>query len=227
MNDSADKSRRDDWVDAAYSALVTSGVEAVKILPLAKALKTSRTSFYWCFSDRDALLAALIERWKGKNTQGLERQAERYAATVVEATLNVFDCWLDESIFDSEFEFAVRHWALNNAQVAAEVAAADQRRLTALTTMLTRFGYAESEASVRAHTLYLTQIGYISMRTRQTKDERIRRVADYVLVFTGEPCQRDDLARFASRHTGCLATWMNDFGATPEKTSRPVTAPGA
>ena len=48
------------WLEAAYEALVESGVEAVKIQPLAKKLKLSRTSFYWFFEDREQLLAALI-----------------------------------------------------------------------------------------------------------------------------------------------------------------------
>lgn len=213
MKAETEKGRADDWLEAAYAQLVRSGVESVKILPLAKALKTSRTSFYWFFKDRDALLEALIERWKAKNTQGLVAQAERYAETVVEAMLNVFDCWLDETLFDSEFEFAMRHWAQQCPEVAREVAAADEARLEALTRMLVRFGYSPHAANVRARTTYLTQIGYISMRTRETKEERIGRVAEYVQVFTGEPCRRADLARFASRHTPRLAEWLQAHDA--------------
>lgn len=205
------KGRAEDWLDAAYDKLVLSGVESVRILPLAKALKTSRTSFYWFFKDRDALLDGLIERWKTKNTQGLIGQTERYADTVVEAMLNVFDCWLDETIFDSEFEFAVRNWAMQCPKVAREVASADRKRIDALTQMLIRFDYEPHAANVRARTTYLTQIGYISMRTQETKEERIGRVAEYVQIFTGQPCRRQDLERFASRHTPRLAEWMKAY----------------
>ena len=48
------------WLDAAYELMVESGVDAIRIVPLAKRLKLSRTSFYWFFKDRDALLAALL-----------------------------------------------------------------------------------------------------------------------------------------------------------------------
>lgn len=206
-----EKGRRDDWLDAAYKKLVQSGVDSVKILPLAKSLRTSRTSFYWCFKDRSALLDALIERWKAKNTQGLVTQTERYADTVVEAMLNVFDCWLDDAIFDSEFEFAVRNWAMQSPSVACEVASADQVRLDALTNMLVRFDYSPHNANVRARTVYLTQIGYISMRPQETKEERMGRMSDYIEIFTGQPCQRRDMARFASRHTPQLAEWMQSY----------------
>lgn len=211
MQSNSNKGRAEDWLAAAYDALIQGGVEAVKIQPLAKALNTSRTSFYWFFKDREALLEQLIERWKTKNTQALIRQSEQYADSIVEAMLNVFDCWLDERLFDSEFEYAVRHWAMQNTAVAQAVSEADDERLAALTRMLEGFGYSDHEAGVRARTTYLTQIGYISMHTQESTEERIGRVAEYVEVFTGQPCHRSDLARFVSRHAPSLAQWMADY----------------
>ena len=80
------------WIDAAYDLLITSGVSAVKIVPLAKTLGTSRTSFYWVFRDREEVLGALLDRWERQNTQALVLQTEKYASSIVEAMLNVFDC---------------------------------------------------------------------------------------------------------------------------------------
>lgn len=211
MTTDTEKGKAEDWLDAAYTMLIRSGVDAVKIQPLAKSLGTSRTSFYWFFKDREALLKQLIERWKASNTGALIAQTERYADTVVEAMLNVFDCWLDERLFDAEFEYAVRNWAMQDATVAREVADADERRLDALTTLLVRFGYPPHEAGVRARTTYLTQIGYISMHTQESKEIRIGRVAEYVQVFTGQPCKRSDLERFVSRHAPNLKDWMSAY----------------
>src|SRR5690606_35146304 len=86
---------RDSWLSAAHAALLDSGVDAVRIQPLASRLKLSRTSFYWFFKDREALLSALVECWRDKNSGNLVRQAESYAETLTEAMLNVFDCWFD------------------------------------------------------------------------------------------------------------------------------------
>jgi AcrR family transcriptional regulator len=110
---------REGWLEAAYESLLESGVDAVRILPLSKRLGLSRTSFYWFFRDRDALLAALIDRWRAKNTGNLVKRAESYAESIAEAILNVFDCWLDPSLFDSRFEFAVRSWAHQSPEVAS------------------------------------------------------------------------------------------------------------
>lgn len=111
----------DVWLEAAAEALLEGGVEAVRILPLARQLNLSRTSFYWFFKDREALLAALVDRWRAKNTGNILARAEAYAETVTEAMLNVFDCWYDTDLFESRFEFAIRSWALQSPSLLAEV----------------------------------------------------------------------------------------------------------
>ena len=188
------------WLDAAYQLLLASGVDSVKIVPLAKRLKLSRTSFYWFFKDREALLEALLGRWRDKNTGGLTRQAGAYAESVGEAMLNVFDCWLDPALFDAPFEFAVRSWALQSEVTEAAVQDADQARIAALTAMFVRFGLDPQLADVRARTVYLVQIGYISMQAREDLAVRLARMPHYVKIFTGEAPTEREWARFAARH---------------------------
>ena len=188
------------WIEAAYETLLKGGVDGVKILPLAKKLKLSRTSFYWFFDDREKLLAALIEKWRDKNTGAIVRQASAYAETIAEAMLNVFDCWLDKQSFDAKFEFAVRSWALQSQEVLEEVRASDQRRIEAISDMLIRFGHDPESAEVRARTTYLTQIGYISMQTQEDLALRMKRIPKYVEIFTGQIPQKRELDRFHARH---------------------------
>ncbi|WP_404405680.1 TetR/AcrR family transcriptional regulator [Pelagibacterium halotolerans] len=200
MNESGWRGSADLWWEAAYNALLEAGVDAVKIQPLAKKLGLSRTSFYWFFKDREALLDALIARWREKNTGNLVKQSEAYAETVAEAMLNVFDCWLDSALFDARFEFAVRSWALQSPEILAEVQAADRQRLDALGRMLMRFGLGEASADVRARTIYLVQIGYISMQTQEDISVRMKRIPQYVEVFTGHPPAQNEIDRFYARH---------------------------
>jgi hypothetical protein len=127
-------------------------------------------------------------------------QSERYADSITEAILNVFDCWLDSDLFDSRLEFAVRSWAQQSVTVAREIKAADAARLDALQRMFIRFGYQEDPADVRARTIYLTQIGYISMKTKEDLATRMRRISDYVEIFTGKAPQARELNRFFSRN---------------------------
>lgn len=188
------------WLEAAQEALLDGGVEAVKIQPLAQKLGLSRTSFYWFFKDREELLEALLRRWREKNTGNLVRQAGAYAESVAEAMLNVTDCWLDPELFDDRFEFAVRSWALQSDAVLAEVQAADADRLEALVQMFIRFGIKPKRAEVRARTTYLTQIGYISMQTREDLETRMARIPGYVEIFCGQAPSAREMARFHARH---------------------------
>lgn len=188
------------WLEAAYDALIENGVDAVRILPLAKRLNLSRTSFYWFFKDREELLSALIARWRDKNTGALLRQAEAYAETIQEAVLNVFDCWLDHRLFDAAFEFAIRSWALQSLEVEEEVRNADAIRLAALSRMFGRFEFDGPVSDVRARTLYLVQIGYFSMRMQEETEVRLARIPYYVETFTGQAPEQRELNRFLSRH---------------------------
>jgi AcrR family transcriptional regulator len=200
MNDSGWRGSPDVWLGAAYESLLEAGVDAVKIQPLAKKLNLSRTSFYWFFKDREELLGALVSRWREKNTGNLINQADAYAETIAEAMLNVFDCWLDSRLFDSQFEFAIRSWALQSPEILAEVQSADQQRLDALTRMFVRFGQSETRADVRARTIYLVQIGYISMQTKEDISVRMKRIQEYVEIFTGQAPEQRELDRFFARH---------------------------
>ncbi len=200
LNDSGWRGSPEGWLEAAYVLLLESGVDSVKILPLARKLNLSRTSFYWFFKDREELLLALVAKWRDKNTGSLIKQSEAYAESVAEAMLNVFDCWLDNSLFNSQFEFAVRSWALQSDDILAEVQKADQDRIAALSRMFVRFGYKEIFADVRARTIYLVQIGYISMQTKEDLAARMKRIPEYVEIFTGETPQQRELDRFFARH---------------------------
>jgi AcrR family transcriptional regulator len=200
LNETGWRGSQEGWLETAYQALLESGVDSVKILPLAKKLNLSRTSFYWFFKDREELLAALVARWREKNTGNIVRQSEAYAETLAEAMLNVFDCWLDSSLFDSRFEFAVRSWALQSDEILAEVRKADEMRMTALARMFVRFGHNENTADVRARTTYLVQIGYISMQSEEDVAVRMQRIPDYIAIYTGEMPQQRELDRFYARH---------------------------
>ncbi|EJN34011.1 transcriptional regulator [Pseudomonas sp. GM84] len=188
------------WLNAAFETLKESGVDAVRVLPLAKKLNLARTSFYWYFEDREALLAALIEQWKNKNTHNLVAQSQAYAASITEAILNVFDCWLNTELFDSQCEFAMRSWALQSEQVAKEIQQADKVRMDALKQMFDRFGFSEDAATTRARSIYFTQIGYISMKTSEPLTYRMHFIPEYLRIFTGQEPAAHELERFYQRN---------------------------
>jgi len=203
MNDMSNPRQRGSeeiWLNAAYDVLTESGVEAVKVMLLAKRLGLTRTGFYWHFKDRDALLEAMIRRWEDKNTGNLIAQTEAYAESISEAMLNLFSCWLDSTLFDARLDLAIRNWARNDAKLQARLEKADKIRTKAVAAMFLRFGYPEMQAQVRGMAVIYTQIGYISMQVTETWQDRIARMPDYVEVFTGHRPSQSEIKRFEARH---------------------------
>ena len=191
---------RDLWLDAAYDLLISEGIEAVKVMSLARRLNTTRTGFYWFFKDIAELHGAMIDLWEHRNTSNLIIRCEMPAANVCEALFNVMDCWLDPALFDSRLDLAIRNWARVDPSLKARLDRADAARLDALTRLFARHGYAADQARVRAMTVIYTQIGYISMEVREELPERLSRVQHYVEVFASVPPSPEDVAAFIARH---------------------------
>lgn len=193
------------WLAAAYDVLTESGVEAVKIMPLAKRLGLTRTGFYWHFKDRDALLEAMIRQWEDKNTGNLEVRCEAFAESICEAIFNLFDCWLDCELFDSRLDLAIRNWARNDPALQSRLDQADSRRRMAMESMFRRFGYDRADAETRALTMFYTQIGYISMQISESTEARLARMPAYAEVFSGQKPTSAEIERFSARHAHDLS----------------------
>ncbi len=188
------------WLDGAYDMLTESGVESVKIMKLAKRLGLTRTGFYWHFKDRDALLEAMIARWENRNTGNLIARTQAEADTITEAMFNLFDCWVDDRLFDAKLDLAIRNWARNDSALQARVRCADDNRIAAIAAMFARFGYETAQAQVRAMTVIYTQIGYISMQVSEDRQARLDRMPAYIEVFTAKRPTAEEIARFNARH---------------------------
>lgn len=199
MNAGGGKGSAELWLDAAYETLIKTGVDSVRIATLAEQLKLSRASFYWFFKDRDALLEGLLDRWRQKNTGSLVSRSKDYAETIVEAMLNVTDCWFRKEMFDSRLEFAIRSWAIQSPELRKELQEADNIRTESIKSMLMRFGMPEETADVRARAVYLIQIGYISAHIAEDMATRMKRIPEYVAMYTGVRPEQRDLDRFHAR----------------------------
>ena len=60
-NGASDALSREDWVNAAYAAFETGGIQAVKAERLAKELGITRGSFYWHFKNISDLMQAVFD----------------------------------------------------------------------------------------------------------------------------------------------------------------------
>ncbi len=188
------RTTRDDWLRAALTALVHEGVDNVKVLILAERLDCARSSFYWFFKDRAALLDALLEHWESTNTRALIAATTPGSATITEALARLYTSWLNEDGFDTQLDFAIRDWARRSDTVRAVLETGDNARIAAIAAMFLRHGYAEAEADVRARIVYFTQIGYATLDQRESWETRNARGRHYLFCMTGHAPSESDLA---------------------------------
>lgn len=207
------KVTRKDWLNVAMDVLVSDGVETVKVLTLADRMGVSRSSFYWYFKSRQDLLDALLDEWQAMNTAGFVGQCEAPADTVTGAVLNVWRCVVNPALFDTALDFAIRDWARRSGKVRHLLDRSDATRLDALTAMFARYGFGTEEAGARARALYYMQIGYDLADLGEPVDLRLSRVSQYLLIFTGQMPQSDEVARFAA--------YTRDFGPQGETAHDP------
>ena len=191
------KVTRQQWIDAALSALETTPIDELKVLALAKTLDVSRSSFYWYFENQTALTDELLALWEHNTTSIVER-ASRGTATVVAACLGVFECWADRRLFHAGLDLAVREWARRDSAIRASVARADAARLEALAVMFRRHGFAPDDALVRARLLYHCQVGYDALGTDESIDARLAYLPHYLEAIAGSLPTNDELSAFVA-----------------------------
>ena len=83
VSDKNERLSRDDWLRAALE-LCLSGIDQVKIAPLAADMGVTTGSFYWHFKNRRELLEALLDYWEREMTDVAIDAARHFPGTAPE-----------------------------------------------------------------------------------------------------------------------------------------------
>ncbi|MEO1140360.1 MAG: TetR/AcrR family transcriptional regulator [Pseudomonadota bacterium] len=177
---------RDDWIEAGLDLLIESGVDAVQITVLSRKLGVTRGSFYWHFESREALLDALIHRWRVRNTNVMV-EAVSDAETLDDGILALFAVWTDHRRFDPDLDQAIRDWARYDDALRAKVKVEDDARVAAIAEFFVRHGYDQPEAFIRARVICFTQITYyaLGVADEESNAQRMGYLEAYFRCFTG------------------------------------------
>lgn len=190
---------RQDWLDLALRTLVENGIDRVKVQIMAKQLGVARSSFYWHFESQEDLHKAMLDDWLRKNTSPIIERAMRPEPDVNRSIISVFECWIDETLFDPALDIAVRLWGRRAANVRAVVMESDILRIDALRRMFLRYGYPEREALIRARVIYFTQIGQYTLDVVEEPEVRFSHGPTYIHIFTGVPPDEQQCQELADR----------------------------
>lgn len=153
---------RDDWLNAAFAAVVEGGFDAVRVLGLAQTLGVTRGSFYWHFADHAALVQALVERWVAQeNALGARLRALR--SSDARADLHfLLTTALEHGGADLEnmrFELALRGLGRRDAAVAAQLLQVDAMRVGLFEENFLRLHKEPQRARELATLFYLAIVG--------------------------------------------------------------------
>jgi AcrR family transcriptional regulator len=159
------KLSRINWIDCGIKVLSESGVEAVRVEPIAKLLNVTKGSFYWHFKNREALLDAVLQEWVSRETSSIIDQVEKLRY--------LFELAIRDN---GQLEQAIRAWATNDTKTAEILAQIDQRRLEYTRDLFLQAGFAPFEALVRARMVYYSLIGEFTVGINLSQEERLAEI---------------------------------------------------
>jgi AcrR family transcriptional regulator len=157
------------WIASALDALAGSGIDAVRVEPLAKALAVTKGSFYWHFADRRALIDAMLAQWAQGRIMAIREQAAQAPEPAL-ALRRLIDLYTRRSNARGlAIELAIRALARNDAAAAAAVQAVDGERLRHVAQLFARLGYKAREAETRAVMVYSYLFGQSLLDPKSVK----------------------------------------------------------
>ena len=147
------------WADAALAELTAHGIERVRVEVLAKHLGVTKGSFYWHFKDRDALLVAMLERWRRRATLSLIERLDRGGAAPAIRLRELLRLPLsgERSALAADIELAIRLWGRTDPRARVALEEVDELRLRYIEQLLTQSGVTPEEARARAILAYSYQ----------------------------------------------------------------------
>jgi len=154
----------DDWLRAGLDAMSRLGPDGLKAESLARALETTKGSFYWHFQDVPTFQQRLLDYWADQTAGQAELPAKKKEA-VAELQSLIQDGFGE----DENAEAAMRAWARTDDAAYAALQKIDAARLERLKALLDKVGITNPDI---ARALYAARIG--AMQIAKGKDRKNR-----------------------------------------------------
>ncbi len=151
------------WLTAGLAALQHDGPAALGAEPLARALKTTKGSFYWHFKDVPAFHAAVLAHWRTLAVASLAETTQ--SALPPDQALRQFG----RDLLADPVEPRLRSWAQNDPSVANVLATVDTARLDHLRHLLADLGFGNQSF---AHALQAALIGLPQLAPADTAQQQ-------------------------------------------------------
>ncbi|MCI3270124.1 TetR/AcrR family transcriptional regulator [Streptomyces cylindrosporus] len=150
-----------DWADAALAAIREGGgLKSVAIEPLATRLGTTKGSFYWHFTNREALIEAALSRWVETNTDEIITTVE--TEPTPESRLRKLLTQVTKPSGTDPLELSLLA-SKDHPQVATALQQVTTRRITYIADLFENLGFTETESRQRALMAYSFYLGHAQL----------------------------------------------------------------
>ena len=174
------------WIETGIDLLAREGISGLRIESLAKRCGVTKGSFYWHFKDRQALLEAILERWKEGRLRDIEKSTAVVPGKERDQLHLAFEVYgSNRNSKGMAIELAVRDWARHDSHAAAVVESVDLYRLECTRKLFVSIGINEAEAKSRSLLLYACVFGLSLMHYAHFDDnisDLKRRISDLIVA---------------------------------------------
>ncbi len=166
---------RYDWLVQGIETLRGSGIDAVRVEPMARLLGVTKGSFYWHFKDRGEFLDRLLEYWETEMTDKIAAHVAHAEGQPHKQLLALLEHIVNLEI--NRYDAAVRAWALYDERAARVVERVDERRLAYIDQLFLDMGFSAEQADIRSRMSYHYVVGeYTAFVKEPTRAERLAHV---------------------------------------------------
>jgi AcrR family transcriptional regulator len=152
---------RQSWVQAALDAIAEGGLAAVAVVPLAKRLGATKGSFYWHFTDREALVEAALADWEQSHTAAVIAEIEASSADPLQQLRLLFRRVTALAARD-RIELALLATA-DHPTVRPVLDRVTRRRVEFVAGRFQRLGFSRAQARRRALLAYSAYLGHAQL----------------------------------------------------------------
>jgi AcrR family transcriptional regulator len=156
------RTSRGRWIDEGLLALAAGGPDAVRVEALAQALGVTKGGFYGYFSNRDALLEEMLDRWERDVAEAVIEEVETGGGdgrARLERLFAIVTTTAAESVRGVAVELAIRDWARRDEAVAARLRRVDNTRMSYLRSLFGSFCTDPDDVEARCMIAYSLRIG--------------------------------------------------------------------
>ena len=153
---------RQDWINAALTAIAAGGLAAVAVEPLAQRLGASKGSFYWHFENRDALLTAALAQWEEQYTAAVT--AENTMAAVADPVRRLRLLIRRVTVLaETDSVYVALITTADHPAVAPVLNRITEQRIDYTAALFRDIGFPDREARHRAPLAYSAHLGHTEL----------------------------------------------------------------